>query len=524
MIAPPVPARYDDGRVGPVDVLATAFAALLRRCGVATSPAETIEIRRVLVLLGADDLDALRAGLRSVSTKYAHERAGFERAFGLFFGRDERAGEHADEGHRPDADIPDGRLPENLELLDEGEDDPLSRFSDSNPRAAEVGDMVEAPEADKGFNPHKDDDDISLSTDDSDLSVSDTDQGRRGVTYTVDLERAGSAVAGELTSAASAASASGTLDWDDPASVLAWLESVDARSIYLDGTPGEREHLTESQMGSLVAAIEAFVDALSARAAAALGDPDRPDGDGTTTGSAVDRSQLRRACHDLLHRMRGAPRVRPVEQGRGRLDVRRTVRAALRTDGVPFQLVTRTPSPDRLRVVVAVDVSLSVRSVTAFVLRLAQTLHAGAHRCRVIAFVDTPVDVTDVLLRASGDHALAAVLSAPGLDLDATSDYGRVLRELADGRGPAGAAIDSRTTLLVVGDARCNGLPPGVEHLRSLRRQVHRLGWITPEPRRYWTQASCAMPAYSEVVDHVVVARDGDEFAERAAELGHALA
>jgi uncharacterized protein len=507
----------------PVDVLAAVFAALLRRCRVAVSPAETIEVRRVLVLLGAGDLAALRAGLRAVSCKYDHERAGFERAFALFFGLRDEGADDVD-GARPDADVPDGRLPENLELLDEGADDPLSRFTDYNPRAAEVGDLIDADEAEKGFNPHKDDDDLSLSTSESDLSVRDGDAGRRGVTYTVELERAGSAVAGELTSGAAAAS-SGSLDWDDPAAVLAWLEAVDARSIYLDGTPGEREHLTEAQLGSLVEALGAFVDALAERTTAALGDPDDEGGSGDGTESAVaERTTLRRACHDLLHRMRGAPRTRPAEHGRGRLDVRRTVHEGLRTDGIPFHLITRTPHPDRLRVVIAVDVSLSVRSVTAFVLRLAQTLHAGAHRCRVLAFVDTPIDVTDVLLRSAGDHALASVLSAPGLDLDATSDYGRVLGELAAGRGPAGAALDARSTLLVVGDARCNGLPPGVDHLETLRRRVHRIGWITPEPRRYWTQASCAMPAYSEVVDHVVVARDGQEFAERAAELGHALA
>ncbi|WP_433799055.1 MadC family VWA domain-containing protein [Actinomycetospora sp. CA-084318] len=516
------PIASPDGRVGPVDVLATVFAGLLRRCRVAVSPAETIEIRRVLLMLGAHDLDALRAGLRAVSAKYGHERAGFERAFAVFFeGRTSEGAADGDQA-RPDADIPDGRLPENLDLLDEGEDDPLSRFTDYNPRAAEVGDLIDADEAEKGFNPHSDDDDLSLSTSDSDLSVRDGDAGRRGVTYTVELERAGSAVAGELTSGAAAAS-SGSLDWDDPAAVLAWLEAVDARSVYLDGAPGDREHLTESQLGSLVAAIDAFVDALAARAVQA---PDDVDGEPGDAGESArdERTTLRRACHDLLRRMRGAPRRVPVEHGRGRLDVRRTVHAGLRTDGVPFRLITRTPRPDRLRIVIAVDVSLSVRSVTAFVLRLAQALHADAHTCHVVAFVDTPIEVTDVLLRSSGDHALASVLSAPGLDLDATSDYGRVLGELAEGRGRAGAVLDARTTLLVVGDGRCNGLPPGVEHLEALRRRVHRIGWITPEPRRYWHQASCAMPSYEEVVDGVVVARDGEEFAERAGALGHALA
>ncbi|GEL19821.1 hypothetical protein [Pseudonocardia asaccharolytica] len=43
---------------------------------------------------------------------------------------------------------------------------------------------------------------------------------------------------------------------------------------------------------------------------------------------------------------------------------------------------------DRIRLLVVADVSLSVRSITGFALRLAQTLHAMAFRCRVLAYVD----------------------------------------------------------------------------------------------------------------------------------------
>jgi hypothetical protein len=200
--------------------------------------------------------------------------------------------------------------------------------------------------------------------------------------------------------------------------------------------------------------------------------------------------------------------------------MRRTSRAALRTDGVPFHLVTRTPLPDRIRLLVIADVSLSVRPVTAFTLRLAQALHRRAHRCRVMAFVDRPVDVTEILLHAGGDDALAAVLAEGQLDLHASSDYGQVFGEMLRGQADA---LDSRTAVLIVGDGRSGGLPPGVERLRALRRRVHRLAWVTPEPHRYWRQATCAMPDYAQVCDKVVVAGDADALLARAGELAHAL-
>ncbi|GAA4994541.1 VWA domain-containing protein [Pseudonocardia tropica] len=504
------------GRLLPV--LSAAFCRVLRAQRLEVSPAESVEVHRVLAMVGGADTDRLRASLRAVTVKYVHERPGFEIAFDAFFGLlpdDERAGRGGGPGLRGPGSQ---GLPDELELADE--DDALGRFADHDPSAAEAGDLLDAEETAKGFNPHRDDDDVSLGGADRELSVSSgDDRGRRGTTYTLDLERAGAAVGRELTSGASAP-VSGSISFDDPETVLAWLAGYDPHSVYADGPAGEE--LSTGRLDRLVEAITEFVTRLADRVEAGGSrrrDHDGTDHDGTgpdTSGSA----DMAQACHELLHRMRGAPRRVPREHARGPLDVRHTMRGSLRSDGVPFHLYHRARVPDRVRLLVVVDVSLSVRSVTAFVLRLARTLHRQAFRCRVVAFTDSPVEVTDLLLRAHDDHALAAVLAAPGIDLDASSDYGRVLHELNERHRDA---VDRRTAVLVVGDGRSNGLPPGTAELEALARRAHRVGWITPEPERYWDQASCAMRDYARVLDHVLVARDADELRAGAGELGHAL-
>ena len=79
------------------------------------------------------------------------------------------------------------------------DDDGVGRYAEYNERAAEVGEHFDTADADKGFNPHKDDDDISISGADNQLSVStETDDGRRGVKYTVEVERAATTIAGDL--------------------------------------------------------------------------------------------------------------------------------------------------------------------------------------------------------------------------------------------------------------------------------------------------------------------------------------
>lgn len=493
----------------PLDVIAAVFARLLRHHGVAASPAETIEVRRVLGLVGAGDRVVLRAALRAVSAKYAHEQTGFDRAFDALFLPAVTAGGD-DDGPVLRAQFAES-LPAALEIDDEQQ---LARYAEYNERAAEVGDRFDTPEADKGFNPHKDDDDVSMTSTDADLSVdTGADSGRRGVTYTVDVDRAATATVGDL-AANPGAAVSGSLSWDDPASILAWLDAYDPHRAY--GGDTTDEHLTEAQLNRLVDAVEAFVAALAQSVEPAIDDTADPPEDST----AAHRAEIDLACHEVLRRMRGPARPRPREHAAGRLDLRRTVRGSMRTEGVPFHLVVRAPRPDRVRLLVLADVSLSVRPVTAFTLRLAQAMHGRAHRCRVVAFVDRPVVVTQQLLAGSGDGALARVLAHPAVDLEASSDYGRVFDELLTDHGDL---LDARTSVLVVGDGRCNGLPARADRLADLRRRVHRLAWITPEPERYWRQATCAMPDYAQVCDRVVVARDGEQLLDRAAELGHAL-
>ncbi len=499
-------------RAGSVlDVVAALFGGLLRRSGVSASPAEVIEVRRVLTLLGARNRDVLRAALRATCAKYTHEQAGFDAAFEALF-------------HGVDAAVADTRLaqvhqesaaglPDAMEI---SEDSDIGRYAEYNERVAEVGEYFDSEESPMGFNPHTDDDDVTVSAPDTELTVStDTDAGRRGVTYTVEVDRAGTAAVGQLADSAGAV-VTGTLRWDDPASILAWLDTYDPSRTYGDGA-GDEDALTEEQLSRLTEAVESFVAALAEQAGLAPGAAPLP---GTPEVEHDPHADIDLACHEVLRRMRGAPRPRPRIHGRGGLDMHRTTRASLRTDGVPFRLVTRTPVPDRVRLLIVADVSLSVRPVTAFTLRLAQAMHRRADRCRVLAFVDDPVDVTDTLLRSGGDDALAAVLADSRLDLEASSDYGTVLDRLLSEHGDL---LDSRTAVLIVGDGRGNGLPAKADQLAVLRRRVHRLAWVTPEPHRYWNQATCAMGEYADVCDRVVIARDAEQLVAKAGELAHAL-
>ncbi|GAC54241.1 hypothetical protein GOAMI_28_00860 [Gordonia amicalis NBRC 100051 = JCM 11271] len=352
-----------------LDLVAVLFGQVLRRAGIAASPAEVIEIRRTLAIVGTADLAVLRPALRSVSVKYGYETAGFEHAFDVFFLGADTGPDREEDLPRPRgaaADLPD-------DVVWDDEFDGAARRIGADEHTDEIGDLM-APDPDAGErhgeSAHREENDFTVSAGAEQLGV-DPDSGSvsGGVTYTVEIDSADSASVGELTGAA-ARVASTPLGVTGAAAILAALDAYDPWGAY--GSEGNAD-LDDARRIELEHALAAFVDAFTARLeAAGLTEDDAP---GRSAPVRTEQADIDRACHRLVQRMRGAPR-RVIGRGdRGTLDIRATMRAAVATDGVPAELWRRRPRPGPVRLLVLVDVSLSVRPVTGFILRLAQTLH-----------------------------------------------------------------------------------------------------------------------------------------------------
>jgi uncharacterized protein with von Willebrand factor type A (vWA) domain len=222
-----------------------------------------------------------------------------------------------------------------------------------------------------------------------------------------------------------------------------------------------------------------------------------------------ERAQLEESLRRLAHTLRGALTSRKRNTLRGRVHPARTMRRNMRYDGVPFRPVTVTRAEDKPRLVVLADVSLSVRATARFTLHLVHGLQSLFGQVRTFAFVDEPIEITELFQEHPLERALGLVfdgLPAGGLlDVDANSDYGRAFEQLAEEHG---AALNRRTTLLVLGDGRGNGNDPKLEVFEEITRRVRRTVWLTPEPRYSWRLGGCDLPEYAEFCDHVQVVAD----------------
>jgi uncharacterized protein with von Willebrand factor type A (vWA) domain len=185
-------------------------------------------------------------------------------------------------------------------------------------------------------------------------------------------------------------------------------------------------------------------------------------------------------------------RRRLQPRSRGRLDFRRTLRAATPRGGVPLVRHFRDRRPRRPNLVALCDLSASTATATDFFLALLAPATAHFARVRLFGFVDRLVEIEFVDGR---------VRPAGPLDLMARSDFGRVLRDLTT---EAAADLTADTVLLVLGDARNNRRPPRADLLHDARARVRRALWLNPDPRDRWNTGDSVIGLYERHVEAVV--------------------
>jgi uncharacterized protein with von Willebrand factor type A (vWA) domain len=212
--------------------------------------------------------------------------------------------------------------------------------------------------------------------------------------------------------------------------------------------------------------------------------------------SDLDYDEARDALAPLIRRFRIRLGRRLRIARSGRVDFRRTIRAALQRGGALIDLNLRARRPRHLDLVILADISGSVRYAAQLMLELM----AGARGCfrRIAGFV-----YVDHL--AEADFEGGHLVMTPALDLYARSDFGRVLGELWERR----AGLLTRSTIVVImGDARNNRLPARADLVREIARLCRAVVWLNPEDPARWGTGDSAIKQYAREVTALAPSRN----------------
>lgn len=215
-----------------------------------------------------------------------------------------------------------------------------------------------------------------------------------------------------------------------------------------------------------------------------------------------ERHQVARCASRLNRELDGAAAWRRRRSLAGAIDLRRTQRSMATTGGVPIDVRHLAPSNTAARLVVLVDLSLSVRGTSRLMLHLLHHLRSSVGSLRAFAFVDTFVPIDRALRHGEPARSITEIVRA--VDVDATSDPGRALRTWWSRWHHL---VRPDTHVLILSDGRCNGRDPAFEVVRRITRQSASTTWISPEPTGAWRLGRGEMARYAECVDRSLTIR-----------------
>jgi uncharacterized protein len=221
--------------------------------------------------------------------------------------------------------------------------------------------------------------------------------------------------------------------------------------------------------------------------------------------SEEELERMKQAVARLAQRLKNVLAVRRKRTKRGRFDIKRTLRHNLQNGGVPFKLHFDRRRRDKPQVVVLCDVSDSVRNASRFMLQFVYSLQDLYARVRSYVFVADIGEVTPHFRDRDLKTALDLALSGDIINVYSHSNFGNAFRAFVhDHIG----AVNRRTTVIVLGDARNNYNLPHDWCLREIRQRAQRLIWLNPESRSTWGFGDSEMERYAAHCDLVEECRN----------------
>lgn len=191
------------------------------------------------------------------------------------------------------------------------------------------------------------------------------------------------------------------------------------------------------------------------------------------------RELIRRFGQKLKNRIS----LRKKRVKHGGIDIKRTFRSSLQFGGVPFRILYKDRKIDRPQLAVLCDVSGSVNQYTRFMLLLTHTLQSLFSKVRTFAFISNMVEITHLFMEMDPERAINSIFHDTDFTYGWGSNYGRCFDQFIENFSDS---LSSKTTVLVLGDARNNNQDPGLDSFIRMSEKARNIFWLNPEKRHLW--------------------------------------
>jgi hypothetical protein len=209
--------------------------------------------------------------------------------------------------------------------------------------------------------------------------------------------------------------------------------------------------------------------------------------------------KMREVVERLAQKIKNILSIRRRRLKRGKLDLHQTLRRNMSHGAIPFELVFKQRKKDRPKLVILCDISSSVANVSRFMLQFVYSLQEAFTKIRAFVFVAELGEVTHVLQEGEIGQAIERVLEGGDvINVYTRSNFGHAFHHFWQNFL---SAVDAKTTVLILGDARNNYNDPRAWCLRDMHNKAKNVVWLNPESPSAWGFGDSVMDKYLPYTD-----------------------
>jgi uncharacterized protein len=441
------------------------FIQVLRTHDIRISPAETLDAMDVARILGFSNRDSLRDGLSMALAKTTDEKAIFSLCFDNYFSRDlsdfstqPEAEEQSEDGDNQASESETG----DTDAPDAGESPPISPLEHEAAHDENLQTLLASPLMQGLINNDRNELSLAMNRAGEQVGLSQIQMFTQKGQYT-------RKILDELGEEHIRKAVIELEQRDSPA--LAELQR------YRDILRGQvRDYVEREYLLNAAGKNQQFMDEILSK----------------TRLNNIEHHYLHKV-HDLVRKMAKRlaarhSRKRKITR-RGQLNMTKTIRRGIPTDGVMFRTYWKQTRKDKPKILAICDVSGSVAAYAKFLLMFLYSLQDILPQVRSFAFSSHLGEVSHLFDEEDIEKAIELVNWQYG----GATDYANAFNDFST---LALADINSDTTVIILGDARNNGGDPNMAVMESIYKRSRQVIWLNPESRRSWGTGDSEMLRY----------------------------
>ncbi|MBW1684094.1 MAG: VWA domain-containing protein [Deltaproteobacteria bacterium] len=209
--------------------------------------------------------------------------------------------------------------------------------------------------------------------------------------------------------------------------------------------------------------------------------------------------KMREVVERLAQRIKNILSIRRRRLKRGKLDLHQTLRRNMSHGGIPFEVIFKQRKKDRPKLVILCDVSSSVANVSRFMMQFVYSLQEAFTKIRSFVFVAELGEVTQLFQESDINQSIEKALDGGDtINVYTRSNFGYAFDYFWKNYL---SAVDKKTTVLILGDARNNYNDPRAWCLRDIHIKAKNVVWLNPESPSAWGFGDSVMNRYLPFID-----------------------